>query len=147
MTTTDRSRSGRSRTHPEPAASRHVLIYDGECELCRRSVRWLCARDGDHAIDAVPYQDAGVRKRFPALSRESLEAAMHLVAPDGQHWEGSRAAEELFLLLPGVGWVGWGFRVPGARSLAAVVYAWVARNRQRFGCGDHCAVEARHPSK
>ncbi|MSR22708.1 MAG: DUF393 domain-containing protein [Gemmatimonadetes bacterium] len=123
---------------PRAAASGYVLVYDGECGFCRRSVEWVRERDSERAIETVPYEDPSVRERFPELPQERLEEAMHLLAADGSRWEGARAVEELLRVLPGVGWMGWAFRTPGARWVAARAYRWVSRNRYRFGCGTHC---------
>lgn len=123
-------------------AQRPVLIYDGECGICRRSVRWVRARDPEHRVETIPYQDPSVGRRFPEIPAERLEAAIQLVRPDGRRFEGARAVEELLGLLPGWRIPALLFRVPGVRRLARRVYARVARSRRRFGCGDHCALPA-----
>ncbi len=76
--------------NPEP---RPLLIFDGECDFCRRwiaSWRW---KTGD-LIEYAPYQDASTR--CPNIPSESLQQAVHLVEPDGHV---SRAAEAVFRTL------------------------------------------------
>ena len=57
-------------------------------------------------------------------------------------WEGARAVEQLVSVLPSGPRLGWVFRLPFARPLFAWGYRNFARNRRRFGCGDHCSMEA-----
>ena len=56
-------------------------------------------------------------------------------------WEGARAVEQLVRVLPRGPRLGWVFRLPFARPLFAWGYRNFARNRRRFGCGEHCSVE------
>jgi predicted DCC family thiol-disulfide oxidoreductase YuxK len=118
----------------------YVLIWDGECGVCRRSVAWLEGADRDGRIETVPYQDPSVPDRFPGIPEDRYQKAMQLVGPRGEWWEGARAAEEMLRLLPGWRRLSFLFRIPGVRRVAAIVYRQVARNRRRFGCGDHCGV-------
>ena len=117
-----------------------VLIFDGECRICHRSVRWIRRRKGGERIEAIPYQDPRVPERFPHLSRDALEEAMHLVSPDGEVHVGARAGEEVLRRLPRWRPSALLFRIPGVRWLAERVYGWVAGNRHRLGCGEHCAL-------
>jgi predicted DCC family thiol-disulfide oxidoreductase YuxK len=132
--------AGRERSSDAGSANGYVLLYDGECEICRRSVAWLEGRDRKGVIRTIPYQDPSVGARFPEIPRGQLENAMHLISSDGSRWAGARAAEEIFRLLPGLWWTRWAFRAPGVRSVAAMSYRWFARNRRRFGCGAHCGI-------
>ncbi len=56
-------------------------------------------------------------------------------------WEGARAIEQLVRVLPSGPRLGWVFRLPFARPLFAWGYRNFARNRRRFGCGEHCSME------
>ncbi len=123
----------------ETASTKHVsgapgwtLIYDGECEFCRRQVGLILRWDRAGRLTAVPFQGV-VLERY-GVSREDAEQAMQLVAPSGTVWSGAAAARELMSLLPRLRAFGWLFRVPGAMFLAERTYRWVARHRHRFGC-------------
>jgi predicted DCC family thiol-disulfide oxidoreductase YuxK/uncharacterized membrane protein YphA (DoxX/SURF4 family) len=111
---------------------RPLVIWDGDCGFCRRSVDHLRARAGDR-IAFEPYQSA--HDRFPDIPREAFAAAVHLVETDGRV---SRGAEAVYRALALVGarlpllahrWVPgfaaaseWGYRLVAAnRSLAARV--------------------------
>ena len=56
-------------------------------------------------------------------------------------WEGAEAIEHLLRILPHGPRLGWIFRLPFARPLFAWGYRTFARNRRRFGCGEHCSLE------
>ncbi len=118
----------------------YTLIYDGECGICRRSVRWVQERDREERIELVPYQDPTVPERFPEIPRDDMERAMQLVARDGARWEGARALEEILAILPGWRVAAPLFRIPGVRRVAGWIYRWVATNRRHLGCGEHCPL-------
>ena len=118
----------------------HVLIYDGDCAMC---ARWMVrVRDWDRAgrIETLPLQSPEVAERFPGISPDALLEAMHFVEPGGRVSRGAEAAERILAVLP-LGWgIGWVFHLPFARRVADRVYRWVAGNRSRLGCGEHCSI-------
>ncbi|HEX7842859.1 MAG TPA: DCC1-like thiol-disulfide oxidoreductase family protein [Kofleriaceae bacterium] len=79
-----------------------LVLYDGNCGLCARSVRWILDHERDHAIVFAPLQGSTAelaRARFPRIpssvdtvvyisdgrahlrSKALLHAARHLRAP------------------------------------------------------------------
>lgn len=109
-----------------------TLIYDGDCEFCRRSVRLVDRWDVRGRIEPVPFQSANLERY--GIARSAAEEAMHVVDPDGAVWRGAEAAREILRLLPAGRPLGWLFRLPGVPALAERTYAWIARRRHRFGC-------------
>ncbi|HSG82119.1 MAG TPA: DUF393 domain-containing protein [Gemmatimonadota bacterium] len=109
-----------------------VLLYDGDCEFCRRQVNFLERHDTRGRIRAIPFQSANLESY--AVTRRAAEEAMHLVSPDGAVWRGAEAARETLELLPRFEALAWLFRIPGAMFVAERVYQWIARRRHRFGC-------------
>jgi len=96
------------------AAVQHVVLYDGTCGLCHRSVQWILRHERDRELQFAPLQGetaAALRARFPEIptkldtvvlvdgdrarlrSKAFLYAARHLRAP----WRWSYA----FRWLPG----------------------------------------------
>ncbi len=70
--------------------SKPLLIFDGDCQFCRRWItRWKNST-GD-AIDYLPFQDDEIARRFPEIPRADLEEAVHLVLPDGSVFRGAEA--------------------------------------------------------
>jgi predicted DCC family thiol-disulfide oxidoreductase YuxK len=58
-----------------------TLVWDGECDFCRRAVGWVARRDRAGAIEAVRSQELGMG-RLPSV---------RVVTPDGETLEGGRA--------------------------------------------------------
>ena len=109
-----------------------ILVYDGECQFCRRQVALVERWDDDRRIEPIPFQQADLARL--GVRRAAAEEAMHLVAPSGAVWRGAAAARELLRLLPRLRWLAWIFRLPGAMTVAEFAYSWVAKRRHRFGC-------------
>jgi predicted DCC family thiol-disulfide oxidoreductase YuxK len=108
-----------------------VLIYDGDCGFCRFWLaRWRHAL-GD-GLECIPFQDPQVAERFPNLSSDQLNQAIHLVEPDGTVYCGARA---VFQALER-GWSPlplWAYRgIPGVAPVSEFAYRTVARNRPFF---------------
>ena len=111
------------------------VIYDGQCGFCVRALRICRALDVRRALR---FHDATARARvhaaFPELARADFENAMFAVAPD-------RSVTRGFFAFRRVAWespLTWPllpvFYFPGSSWVGPKVYAWVARNRHRFGC-------------
>ena len=111
---------------------RWTLIYDGQCEFCRRQVDLALRWDVDRRIEAVPFQTAELERY--GVSRDSAADAMHLIAPTGTIWSGAAAARELSRLLPRTRPLSWVLEVPGAMVVAERAYRSIARRRHRLGC-------------
>ena len=86
----------------------------------------------------VPSQNTSVLARFPWIPPEAYAEAVQLVGPGGRTWQGAAAIEQLLRVLPHGGLLGWVFGVPLVGPLLDRFYRWFARNRYRFGCGEHC---------
>jgi predicted DCC family thiol-disulfide oxidoreductase YuxK len=115
-----------------------VLIYDGECSMCRASALWLMRRalaGGARDLEILPCRSPVRRERYPFIADETCMAAMQLVLPDGRVLAGADAAPEILRRIPRWSWLAALFALPGARPFARRVYAWIARNRMRLSCG------------
>jgi len=111
---------------------RPLVIWDGDCGFCRRSVEHLRARAGER-IAFEPYQTA--HTRYPQTPVEAFAAAVHLVEPDGRvshgaeavyrtlDLSGARALLLAYRFVPGFAAVSeWGYRLVAAhRPLASSV--------------------------
>jgi predicted DCC family thiol-disulfide oxidoreductase YuxK len=111
-----------------------LLLYDGQCRLCRRAVRLLGVWDRAGRIAAVPYQSALVTRVLPDVSRTELEEAMLLVGPRGGRYRGVEGLSRILRLLP----AGLPFRlllaVPGVMTLVRRLYGWIAEHRHDLSC-------------
>lgn len=112
-----------------------VLIYDGDCPVCRASALWvmrLALASG--ALEILPCRSPVRRERFPGIAEAACLEAMQLVLPDGRVVAGADAVPELLRRMPGLAWLAGAFRLPGTRALARRAYAWIARHRWRLSC-------------
>ncbi|HJZ58779.1 MAG TPA: DUF393 domain-containing protein [Gemmataceae bacterium] len=120
-----------SATKRDPTAGKAVVLYDGMCPLCQRSVRLLKRLDW---LGMLHFQDARDTAHLPPCE-QPLEPArlleqMHLVTPDRKHAHAGYAA---------VRWMSWRLPLlwpvapllylPGMPRLGDRLYRWVARNR------------------
>lgn len=115
----------------DPAPGKTVVLYDGMCPLCQRSVRSLKRLDWRKRLH---FQDCRDTANWPPsavpLTLKRLLEEMHIVTPDRKHalagykafrWMAWRVPVLLpfapFLYVPGVPWIG------------NKIYLWIARNR------------------
>ncbi|HEX8692693.1 MAG TPA: DUF393 domain-containing protein [Longimicrobium sp.] len=117
-----------------------TVVYDGQCKVCNRLVGLLRRWDTRNEIEVIPFQNTTVLDRFPWIPASAYAEAMQLVGPGGQTWQGGDAIEQLLKILPFGGLLGWAFKVPFFGELFNRFYRWFARNRYKFGCGEHCVT-------
>jgi predicted DCC family thiol-disulfide oxidoreductase YuxK len=111
------------------------VIYDGRCGFCIRSLKVCRALD---VRGALRYHDANARRQvldaFPELSNADFEHAMFAVSENRRVTRGFFAFRRILRESP----LMWPllplFYLPGSGIIGPRVYAWVARNRHRFGC-------------
>jgi predicted DCC family thiol-disulfide oxidoreductase YuxK len=103
--------------------SSYLLIYDGDCGLCRRFVSWLLAREHAIQLQAVAYQEAELP---PAMSHHAQHSVLVLHS-DGK-WEDRGRAVLTALRIAHVRYLGW-LRYPPFIYLLDLGYRWVARHR------------------
>jgi predicted DCC family thiol-disulfide oxidoreductase YuxK len=105
-----------------------ILIYDGDCGICQKAVRFLQKRAKDR-LQYAPFQE--VADRYPQIPREEFCKAVQLVHADGSFVS---AAEAMFEALSFCGWQWKGFLwsykyIPGFAAVSGWVYHLVARHR------------------
>jgi predicted DCC family thiol-disulfide oxidoreductase YuxK len=118
------------------------VIYDGQCGFCIRSLRICRALDVRRVLR---FHDANARgevdARFPELAGADFDNAMFVVTASRRVFRGffafRRIARAVPLMWPLLGLL----YLPGSSWFGPKAYAWVARNRRRFGCeSDVCDV-------
>jgi len=111
--------------------NRALVLYDGDCALCRQSVALLQRLDW---FGRVNYQDARAVEHLPvtepALELARLLEEMHLLTPD------RTAVHKGFAALR---WLSWRLPLlwplapflifPGIPALGQRIYRWIARHR------------------
>lgn len=109
-----------------------VLIYDGDCGFCQRSVTVLKRLPVD--VDVTAYQFADLELYGTTAERASYEVL--LVDRSGRVHGGAQAIARLLVSAGGIyAAAGWLMRTPPVRWLAAAVYRLIANNRQRMPGG------------
>jgi predicted DCC family thiol-disulfide oxidoreductase YuxK len=120
---------------PSPAL---VILFDGGCPICRRTVRTLRRIDWLGRLQFADATNPANREAVaPGLTEAAAMQQMYVVDGDGRRFAGYdaqlRIAREVPLL--------WPFRLvgglPGVRQAGMGIYRFVAARRQRQGtCSD-----------
>ncbi|MDX1389864.1 MAG: DUF393 domain-containing protein [Acidobacteriota bacterium] len=112
-----------------PSGDRHLVLWDGDCGFCRRSVEWVERHDPGR-LECLPYQQAP-STIVPDELRHELAETVHVITTDGSVLRGGRAW--LFIM----GEIGWRataaiLGVPPFVWIVELGYRLVARNRTRL---------------
>lgn len=123
-------RTSREETeHARGRTATAVLIYDGECSVCRTAVEWVRSRAQPGSLEYLSLHSGDVARRFPLLDPAACKRAAHLVMPEGSVLIGEQAAPEIFDRIPGCRWAARCLRLPGARILSGIAYRFLASRR------------------
>lgn len=120
--------------------SEPVVLFDGVCNLCHATVRFIIARDTRARIRFASLQSpAGVRiTAMHGVSPGDLDSV--LLLEDGMLFRKSTAALRIARMLRFPWWLGYSFIVV-PRFLRDAVYDFIGRRRYRwFGMREHCLV-------
>jgi len=121
-----------------------IVLFDGGCPICRRTVRQLRRLDWLQQLQFADATNEQVRTRVaPSLSFDDAMRQMNVVDGRGGLAGGYdaqlRIARRVPLLVP-FGLLG---ALPGIRQIGSAVYRYIAANRQRQGeCSDELCSPA-----
>lgn len=114
---------------------RLVVLFDGSCGLCRRSVTALRMLDWLHRIELANLHDASERKHWaPDTPLHALERAMHVRLPNGTFATGFHGFRALAVHLPALWILLPVLHLPGIGTPGEWVYRNIAARRLR--CSD-----------
>ena len=127
--------------------SRALVLYDGDCAFCCKSIALLRKLDWLGKLDYVNVRDPSqaILHAPPVLGAPLLEQ-MHVVPSDGKALHGGyRAIRWLAWRLPLTWPIAPVLYLPGMTWLGQRVYLWVARNRFKIVPCEHgaCAIPRR----
>lgn len=106
-----------------------VLVYDGDCGFCTRSVRFVERLPVQVVL--VPWQSTDLAAL--GTSEERARREVLLIDEDDIVYGGADAASALLRRCKGAWRVpGYALAVPGLRALASWTYRGVSANRYRF---------------
>lgn len=117
---------------------RLVVLFDGGCPLCRRSVRTLHALDWLGRLEFADASDPSQRERVaPGLAEDDALTEMYVIGGSGQRLAGYDGYVELARVVPLMAPLRLLHRVPGFAALGRAIYRRVAASRVRRGrCSD-----------
>jgi predicted DCC family thiol-disulfide oxidoreductase YuxK len=125
----------------DPASTKDpIVLFDGVCNLCHGTVRFIIARDPGARIRFASLQSpAGAQIAAGyGVTPGSLESM--LLVEQGKLFRKSTAALRIARLLRFPWWLGYGFIVV-PRRLRDAAYDFIARHRYGwFGTREHCLV-------
>jgi predicted DCC family thiol-disulfide oxidoreductase YuxK len=118
-------------TTTAPAANQAIVLYDGECPLCRKTATILKRLDWLHALRFHNCRDsAGIPENAAHLDPARMIAEMHVLAADRKTaYSGFRAVRWIAGRLPLLWPLYPLLFVPGMPRLGQRIYLWIARNR------------------
>lgn len=106
-----------------------VLIYDGDCPVCGKTVAWIKDNSRRGAFEMLPCQSGSMQRRFPSIERAVCMQAMQLVLPDGTVLSGEKALPEILKRLRRYGPAAALFKLPGSETFSRAFYRWFADRR------------------
>ncbi len=129
-----------------------ILLFDGECAVCRGIAKWVRAsaqtRAGETSLIVRPIGDdpADLRSLNPALDIWDAYATIHVLMPDGSMKLGGDAVAEVFRRLPSTRWFApiFALRIFGFRPFGRLLdfgYLVLADIRPLLGC-ESCGTPA-----
>ena len=122
---------------------RQKLIYDGNCQFCRGSVRKLLVMDLFATVEVVDFHSVqDVASLHPQLTKEKCMSQMYLIEPDGSLYGGFAVFRRLCFTMPMLYPLALLVYFPGAGIAGPAVYRWVAKNRYLFHANKTCENNA-----
>lgn len=128
--------------------AKYLVLYDGECPMCRAARDWLEARIPSGEAAFLACQDPERAALAPAVTDAACMEAMQLVLPSGETLAGARAFPALLRLMPRWRWAAPLLAYPPGAWAAPAAYRAIARRRmqlsglfQRKADGGACAAD------
>lgn len=118
----------------DSAKTQAVVLYDGDCAFCQKSVRILKSLDWLHRLKIQDARDTDnwPRTAIPLDLKRMLEE-MHVVTPDRRRvYAGFSAFRWIAWRLPATLIIAPLLYLPGIPWLGNRVYRWIARHRYQL---------------
>jgi predicted DCC family thiol-disulfide oxidoreductase YuxK len=140
-----------SATIEQNVTTKAVVLYDGECPFCQRSVAILRKLDTRHKLDIRDCRNPdNIPEAAAHVPPKRFLEEMHVVTPSGGIHSGFKAFRWMAGRMP-LTMVLWPFLfIPGVPWIGQKVYLWVAKNRYKLvPCDDtgECKVPQKAPAK
>ena len=117
-----------------------IVLFDGVCNLCNGSVRFIIKRDPDGVFKYAPLQSEAAKEILREFGLPSGKLESLILIEDGKSYVRSVAALRIARRLGGA-WPLLGTLTVVPRPVRDWVYCVVAKNRYKwFGRRDECMV-------
>jgi len=116
----------------------HILLFDGECNMCNRLVRFTAGRDRKSKIRYISLQSEEGRSllEINGLSSRNLDTAVYIRG--GRYFLRSSAILNVLKDLGGIWQLFFAFRII-PEFIRDLIYRILAKNRNRFfRCKKYC---------
>jgi predicted DCC family thiol-disulfide oxidoreductase YuxK len=113
----------------EEKTGKAVLIYDGNCPVCKKTVEWIKKKEYKASFEMLPCQSEEMRRRFPFIEPAVCMQAMQLILPDGHVLSGEKAFPEILKRLKRYCHAAELFKLPASEIIAGYFYRLLADNR------------------
>ena len=113
-----------------------IILYDGKCSLCRRSIFMIQLMDVLSRIKPVDFRDSTLlSKHAPDISESNLDRAMHIKTPQGTYFKGFDAFRKLSWHVPSLKLLTPLLYLPGVAPVGRMIYAKIAESRNMCSHG------------
>jgi len=117
-----------------------IVLFDGYCNLCHRSVLFIIKRDRTGRFKFVSLQSEPGRQLLSGAGGDPASLETMILLEDGLLYDRSTAALRICRKLDGP-WPLLFIFIIIPRPVRDMVYRWIARNRYRwFGRKEECLV-------
>jgi predicted DCC family thiol-disulfide oxidoreductase YuxK len=115
-----------------------LVIFDGTCAFCQRSIRIVRALDWLRLLPAEDFVTASARD--PRVARSALDEGIRVQSRDGSMSIGIDAVRAMTLRMPLFAWLGVLLYVPPVRWIGGKAYAWISARRHALGGKASCEI-------
>lgn len=113
-----------------------VVLYDGVCGLCTRSIFMVQMMDILDRTKPVDFRDNILKsKHAPDITEDDLDRAMHIKMPSGVYYKGFDAFRKLTWHLPSTTLLTPLLYIPGVPPVGRMIYAKIAERRNTCAGG------------
>lgn len=120
-----------------------MLLYDGRCQFCQISVKRIQTLDLFATLSLVDLHSiADLKKLHPQLTQELAMSQFHLIEPNGKIYGGFDVFRRICFTMPMLYPMIFVFYFPGMRTLGALIYKFIAKNRYLFHFNKTCQNNA-----
>ena len=125
--------------------NKHVVIYDGDCGFCQKSIQIVQKLDWLKKLNCIPFQTENLLQSYKDLSIERCKKEIILVieTKEGKtYFGGYDAFKKMIVYFPLTFLFSWFFFLPPVARVGRIVYKKIAENRHRIKIsGAACKIE------